>query len=422
MPPQALSAPLQQAAAELGEAIARTLRDQARRNELVIAYVRAGCLLVTALADLGTFLFAQGQGAPSVPWTFPALTACGAAGAVALAVVLRRGAYHPALRYAVPVFEGLFIFVALTHARSILGPESFQASGGREVVVLVSALVALSGAFRLSRGAVFSSTAIGGALMVSLSWPGEALSPGHFIALCLLLGIGVLGLAVTGQVQRLVRAEVGRLMLARFLPRPVLESAHDDPLALLTRPREVEATILVSDVRGFTAWSELRPPEEVLAFLNELQGALAEIVRAEGGTVDKFLGDGMLAVFGAPEPLEGHAGAALRAARRMVEEARRVLQARPGLPAALGVGVHSGRVVVGCLGSGLRLEFTAIGDTVNTASRLEALTKERKAAILASQETVERAGGAEAHGLSPLGSVSLRGRAGELQVYGLPLA
>ena len=131
-------------------------------------------------------------------------------------------------------------------------------------------------------------------------------------------------------------------------------------------------------------------PAEAFALLNEVQGAFARAVKDHGGTVDKFLGDGMLAVFGAPEPMKNHASRAVEAVvairRFMVEH--NLHREKDGLPPLrIGVAVHSGPVVAGCLGSGARLEFTIIGDTVNTASRLEGATKDLKTDVLISGET-----------------------------------
>ena len=105
-----------------------------------------------------------------------------------------------------------------------------------------------------------------------------------------------------------------------------------------------------------------------------------------GGWVDKFMGDGMLAVFGAPDPLENHAHSAFTAATAMVREVKQIS------PLAMGVGVHSGPVVAGCLGTSGRLEFTVIGDTANVAARLEALTKTLGHPLLVSAATREQLG------------------------------
>ena len=140
-------------------------------------------------------------------------------------------------------------------------------------------------------------------------------------------------------------------------------------------------------------------------------------MHACGGVVDKFMGDGMLAVFGALDPAPDHARRALSAVRRIrsaVEELNRGLPEERRL--RIGVGVHSGTMVAGCLGGGSRLEFTVIGDAVNTTSRLESLTKEKGVDVLISEETARRA---PDEGLVDLGVVAVRGRQQGLHVFTL---
>jgi adenylate cyclase len=155
--------------------------------------------------------------------------------------------------------------------------------------------------------------------------------------------------------------------------------------------------------------------------LNEVQGMLSAIVHQHGGTIDKFMGDGMLAVFGAPDPLPDHAAHALRAGKALVDAmAALAVDRTPGV--RVGVGIHSGEVVAGCLGSGSKLEFTVLGDTVNSASRLESLTKEHGVSALISAETVRRAqtaSGVRLPALRRVGQVTLRGRSEPVEVHTL---
>ena len=130
-----------------------------------------------------------------------------------------------------------------------------------------------------------------------------------------------------------------------------------------------------------------------------------------GGWVDKFMGDGMLAVFGAPDPLENHAHSAFTAATAMVREVKQIS------PLAMGVGVHSGPVVAGCLGTSGRLEFTVIGDTANVAARLEALTKTLGHPLLVSAATREQLG---SWPLQSVGHHPIRGRAQGIELFMVP--
>jgi class 3 adenylate cyclase len=125
------------------------------------------------------------------------------------------------------------------------------------------------------------------------------------------------------------------------------------------------------DVRDFTAWAEHADPRAVVSRLNELFEALVPVVLAHGGHVSKFIGDGLLAVFGAPDRLPDHAARAVAAGCEMVA----LVRSRYGETLRVGVGINTGSVVAGTIGGGGRLDFTVIGDAVNTAARVEAATR-----------------------------------------------
>jgi class 3 adenylate cyclase len=133
-------------------------------------------------------------------------------------------------------------------------------------------------------------------------------------------------------------------------------------------------TILFADVRRFTTFAENLPPETVVDFLNEIFSRMMGPIQRQGGILNKFLGDGILALFGAPIDMEGHAGAAARAAleaRDAVEELAGVKQSKNLPPLHVGFGINTGEVIAGCLGTENRTEYSVIGNAVNLAARLE---------------------------------------------------
>lgn len=396
---------------EIAQSVERTLLDQARANEALLARLRAVTLSLVAIGDWVSYAHPP-PGIAAYPLSTPAITTAWAVASNAWWAVCAAGWYRPWVRSVAPVVDGVLCAAAVFNLAFELGPDAFRVVNGPVTSALACAVLASTGALRLTRfsAAVTVTMAMLTHLAVAVvSRSANALTVVH---LALLLGIGLLGIWMTDIVRRVVEGEVGRSTLRRFVPATVVDGAFATSAGLegLTRPRSLDVTIVVTDLRGFTSAAETMTPEEALGFLNEVQGRLAAIVLRHAGTVDKFLGDGMLAVFGAPEPVDDHAGRALAAVAEMLgamEELDRTATSR----VKLGVGVHSGTVVAGCLGTGGRLEFTVIGDTVNTASRLEALTKEKGVAALVSVETQRRtAGTPSGFQLRPLGDAPIRGR------------
>jgi len=172
-----------------------------------------------------------------------------------------------------------------------------------------------------------------------------------------------------------------------------------------------EVTLLFSDIRGFTTLSETRKPEEVIALLNRYFSLQVDVVVRHGGSLDKYIGDCIMAIWGAPLDDPEHARNAVACALDMADVLKafkRELGAED-LDFDVGIGLHSGPAVVGLMGSPKRLEYTAIGDTVNLASRIEGLTKDAKRRILVSRDTAERCGGA--YDFVSCGTFPVKGRA-----------
>jgi class 3 adenylate cyclase len=176
--------------------------------------------------------------------------------------------------------------------------------------------------------------------------------------------------------------------------------------------------ILFSDIRDFTARSEFMAPEALIEMLNHYFSEMTQSVHAHGGTVDKFIGDGMMCFFGAPQPLAQPALSATAAARDMLVRLERLnasFKGRKIEPIAIGIGLHVGEVVVGHVGSDARHEYTVIGDAVNTASRIEGLTKKLGYALLVSKDVWAEL--AQRENFTPLGEHPVKGRS-SVQVYG----
>ena len=245
----------------------------------------------------------------------------------------------------------------------------------------------------------------------------------------ILVVTGILATAVARSRRLVLRqalAERERGNLARYFPPQIVDrlSQADEPLGAV---REQPVAVLFADIVGFTKLAERLQPEEVIALLRAFHRRVEQAVFSNDGTLDKFLGDGVMATFGTPQQGSRDALNALAAAgdmRRAVEDWSRKREAAGQLPVRLSVGLHYGAVVMGDIGSERRLEFAVLGDTVNVASRLESLTRRLGCQAVASGALVAQARREDrAEAEERLAAFradrpqSLRGRAGEVEVW-----
>ncbi|MER2559712.1 MAG: adenylate/guanylate cyclase domain-containing protein [Myxococcaceae bacterium] len=186
-----------------------------------------------------------------------------------------------------------------------------------------------------------------------------------------------------------VRQEVERrAQLSRFLSAAAVDEVLSGRLNLKMEGAAAEVTVLFADLRGFTTLSAAMKPEEVVRFLNQFFQEAVDAIERNHGTVDKFIGDCVMALWGAPLPKEGDARNACRAALELIERASRIRVG--GKQLEIGVGVHTGPAVVGALGSKQRMDYTAIGATVNLSARLCGIARENE--VLVTSDTLMRAG------------------------------
>jgi class 3 adenylate cyclase len=208
------------------------------------------------------------------------------------------------------------------------------------------------------------------------------------------------------------RLEAQRKLLQRMVSPAVLDQI--DPNSLQIGGKKVYITILFADIRGFTAYSEQNSPEELVAVLNRYLAAAAEAVLANEGTVDKFLGDAVMAWYNAPLPQPDHT---LRAVRSAVAIREAVTALHRELPEVahldFGVGIHYGEAVLGWIGTEKRLEYTAISDSVNTAKRIQENCARNQ--ILISREAYERV--KDEIDAKPYAPLSVKGKTQPLDVY-----
>jgi adenylate cyclase len=232
--------------------------------------------------------------------------------------------------------------------------------------------------------------------------------------LCALAGVGFQATREEREKRRI------RDAFSHYLNPEVTELVADDPSRLRLGGDRCEITVLFSDIRGFTTLSEQLAPEVLGEFLNEYLTAMTDIVFRHDGLLDKYVGDAVMAFWGAPVAVPDHATRCCAAALEMHEAVERLNEGwrARGLPAiAIGVGINTGSAIVGNFGSERRFSYTAVGDTVNLASRLEGLNKTYHTHLLVSDATRRAAGEAFTHRL--VGDVTVRGRTESTGVYEL---
>jgi len=216
--------------------------------------------------------------------------------------------------------------------------------------------------------------------------------------------------------ERLAREEVARANYSRFMPEYVVRQMLEHPESFKLGGANQRVTVLFADVRGFTSISEHAPPERVVQILNLYFSAMTEIIFAHGGTLDKYIGDGLMALFGAPAATPQDASNALTAAVAMQRRMRVLNQelGAAGLPEiSVGIGLHTGEATVGYIGSERRSEYTAIGDTVNLAARLE--SRAQGGQILSSHAVIEAAD--KQFTLHQLPPMSVKNRTQPVSIY-----
>jgi adenylate cyclase len=254
-----------------------------------------------------------------------------------------------------PLDVGLVVLLGL-----VAPVASLRLSGVRALVV---ALVA--GAIY----AVVTQLAFNGGMVLSLVYPLAALA------------LSAVGALAVHYVTEAFERERTRDLFARFVPESVVGEALDQAEGLRLGGVAREATVMFSDLRGFTSFAESLEPDQVITILNHYLTAMVDdAILPHGGTLVDYMGDGIMAVFGAPVEMDDHADRALAAARDKLAELERFndwLREEYGFEKSfrMGIGLNSGRVMSGNVGSERRLAYTAIGDTTNTAARLEAMTK-----------------------------------------------
>jgi adenylate cyclase len=316
-----------------------------------------------------------------VPWTIATLDGAAVIGVIIFGASAERVpvSYTPALA----VSWVMFLLIALTAMQLKAGLVVYL--GGLLVAGLTAAMV-----LDVQQAALAPTDGVGATLELIFG-------PGHNAVRLSLVGLTALVVAITvarGRRTLLAAVIVARRSahLSRYFASGLVPLLADAEVEELKRGRRQYAAILFADIRGFTALSERLDPEAIAEFLASFRGRATRAIEVNGGVVDKFVGDDVMGVFGVPAVTSEDAANALAAGWALQAEIAAWNEKRQSAgrrPVSVGIGIHYGQVFAGVIDGGQRLEFTVIGDAVNTAHRIEELTKTTGWSLLVSAELLE---------------------------------
>lgn len=316
----------------------------------------------------------------------------------------------------IPLVDVPLVFLHEFHTLGVLDPR-----GTAGFALGVFALLIVISAVTMRQNLVWAVLVLAAILEVTLMYLAgmEAGAMASGVMVLSILGVSVVSLITRAtDLVSIATEENARLdALSRFLAPTVIKQINaDDGRAL--RGEERVISVLFADIRGFTTLSEHLAPREVVALLNDYFTRMSTVIFRHEGTLDKFVGDGVMAYFGAPSAQDDQADRAVLCAIEMQEAVGllNVERASRGASAIrIGIGVHTGSAMVGIIGPDKRKQYTAIGDTVNVAARVEGLTKVCGRPILVSAATLDLVKGT--YSVDRVGDIDIRGRAETLEVF-----
>ena len=394
------------------------LREREVLNERRVAVARLALISGAATLDLLAYAgWVQTTLTPPSGLTI-AIDAVFLSFAAAVLLVARRPGYRPVFKYIVVTLDFAMIAIVVT-----LDPSIARGGAAGDWSSLVALLfIFWLNLLRFSIGATAYAAALALALFITFGWlapphPNElgAMTAGMVMLL-------LIGLSLTRSNRAMLEEATTKQMMERYLPPQLVGRLFSGGASLEPGGEARTVTLLFADIRGFTTIAERLPAEAVVDLLNAALSRLSDAVFAHSGTLDKFTGDGLMAIFGAPVAQPDDAARAVAAGLAMLEAIRDLDAQQPaGAPRlAIGVGIHTGEAIVGNIGSARRLDYTAIGDAVNLASRVEGLTKELGAPLLLSRATRDAA--LAAPGADPLhftaaGEAPVKGRSRPVELF-----
>lgn len=232
----------------------------------------------------------------------------------------------------------------------------------------------------------------------------------------------IIGYFLTSSNRKMMTEANAKLLMERYLPPQLVGELYKGDANIEPGGIKQQVTVLFSDIRSFTTLSERLSPDDVVRLLNDYLSTMTDVIYANNGTIDKFIGDAVMTLFGAPIRKEDDAERAVRTAVAMMSALKLVNErhSETEFPIEIGVGIHTGVVIAGNIGSDKRLDYTVIGDDVNVASRIEGLTKHYRCPILISGATYDELGRLDAidkYVIREVDTIIVKGKSKSIKIY-----
>jgi class 3 adenylate cyclase len=389
------------------------LQDRSVRNERAVAIARLTIVLSMTILDWLNYLRIVNTTYLPPSWVTIALDSCFLAYAFITLLFAIRGRYYPALKYIVVGLDYLLIYAMIN-----FDPTLDRGSSIMPWMAMTSAIwVFFLNGLRNSFGGMVYGGILSVVFFIAVSFlsqmPFIDFMP-NLIALFVFLFIGI---AITSGNLRMMKEATTKTMMERYLPPQLVGELYKQNPNLEPGGKKQEVSILFSDIEDFTALSESLEPEKIVHLLNAYLSCMTEVIYRNGGTIDKFMGDAIMTLFGAPVQGDDDPVRAVRTAIQMQQALEEFNRQGLGPVLRIGVGIHSGEVIVGNIGSERRLDYTVIGDNVNLAARIEGLTRLYRVPVLISEKTKALLPPSREWVLRAIDRVIVKGKTTSLDIY-----
>ena len=363
--------------------IDRIIKEREQKNEKRLAIARLSVISVFFLFDILSLLNLFSGFSTNPSETTIILDSIFLLYSLSVVIVLFKATYFSFLKYITIAIDWGLVNSFILFDPTLIATQNYMIGALVFVMLYIISLLRYSKSASIYSGALF---------VVSLIWEiikFQAYQDPNIVPLFIsILIIILIGYYITMSNRKIIEEANTKKLMERYIAPQLVSELYKSDANLSPGGKNQVVTILFSDIRSFTSISEKMSAQEVVGFLNDYLSAMTEIIFQNEGTIDKFIGDAIMTVFGAPIQQREDSFRAVMTAVQMIRSLEKMNERHHlSVPLKIGIGIHTGEVVVGNIGSDKRMDYTVIGDAVNLTSRIEGLTKFYQCPILISDST-----------------------------------